>query len=97
MIGRLETQVATLERHLQVLDVVLNREPIGIVNLAEATGYPKHKVRYSLRILEEAGVIEPSPKGAVTTDHVDEFVTNVNERITTDIRRLDTLMLPSTR
>lgn len=95
MIDGLETQVTMLERHLQVLNTVLDREPIGIVNLAEATGYPKHKVRYSLRILEEASVIEPSPQGAITTEHVDEFVTDVNERITTDNGRLDTLTFPS--
>lgn len=95
MIDRLEIQVTILEHHLQVLDVVLDREPIGIVNSADVTGYPQHKVRYSLRILEEHGVIEPSPQGAVTTDHVDEFVTEVNEQITADVERLNDLMLAS--
>jgi predicted transcriptional regulator len=32
-------------------------------------------VRYSLRILEQDGLIEPSPQGAVTTGEVDKTMT----------------------
>jgi len=33
-----------LERHLQVLKMVIESEPIGIVKMSNETGYPHHKV-----------------------------------------------------
>ena len=51
-----------LERHLQVLRMVIENEPIGIVKMSNETGYPHHKVRYSLRVLEEENLIEPSSR-----------------------------------
>ena len=59
MIDRLEKEVDMLERHLQVLKMVIENEPIGIVKMSNETGYPHHKVRYSLRVLEEENLIEP--------------------------------------
>jgi predicted transcriptional regulator len=35
---------------------------------------PQHMVRYSLRMLEHERVIEPSSKGAVTTDEVPKIL-----------------------
>jgi predicted transcriptional regulator len=43
---------------------------MGIIKLSEITKYPQHMVRYSLRILEQDGLIEPSPQGAITTEEV---------------------------
>ena len=57
MIDRLEKEVDMLERHLQVLRMVIENEPIGIVKMSNETGYPHHKVRYSLRVLEEENLI----------------------------------------
>lgn len=56
-----------LQRHLEVLDLVLLNEPIGIINLAKLSKLPEHKVRYSLHFLEENGLITPTPKGATFT------------------------------
>jgi len=81
MIGRVEKEVEMMERHLEVLARVRENEPIGIVKLAERTGYPNHKVRYSLRVLEEESVIEPTEQGAVTTEHAEEFIVEFNDRI----------------
>ena len=47
--------------------MVIENEPIGIVKMSNETGYPHHKVRYSLRVLEEENLIEPSSQGAITT------------------------------
>ncbi len=63
-------ELEMLHRHLIILKQVVENEPIGILKLAEETRIPSHKVRYSLRILEQEGLIEPSPQGAVTTESV---------------------------
>jgi predicted transcriptional regulator len=81
MIDRLEKEVDMLERHLQVLKMVLESEPIGIVKMSNETGYPHHKVRYSLRVLEEENLIEPSSQGAITTERTEEFVAELDDKI----------------
>lgn len=71
---RLLEEMYLLERHIQMLKIIRDDGPVGIIKLAEKTGFPQHKVRYSLRILEETGLIRPSPRGAMVTDKADEFV-----------------------
>ncbi|MCL2142631.1 MAG: hypothetical protein FWH46_07190 [Methanimicrococcus sp.] len=68
------TELELIDRHICVLKFVIERGPIGILKLAEETGMQAHKVRYSLRILEQNGLIKPSPQGAVTGDRLEEFV-----------------------
>ncbi|GAA0289079.1 MULTISPECIES: hypothetical protein [Halobacterium] len=81
MIDRLEKEVDMLERHLQVLRMVIENEPIGIVKMSNETGYPHHKVRYSLRVLEEENLIEPSSQGAITTERTSEFVDELDGKV----------------
>lgn len=81
MIDRLEKEVDMLERHLQVLRMVIDSEPIGIVKMSNETGYPHHKVRYSLRVLEEENLIEPSSQGAITTERTAEFVDELDDKL----------------
>ncbi len=57
-----------------MLKAIMENQPIGIIRLSELLNYPQHKVRYSLRILEQEGLIEPSPDGAMTTDLLPEFL-----------------------
>lgn len=71
-----------LERHLEVLGLVIANEPIGIVRTANELGHPHHKVRYSFRVLEEEGLIESSPQGAITTELTTEVVDDFNEKLT---------------
>ena len=82
-----------LERHLQVLRMVIENEPIGIVKMSNETGYPHHKVRYSLRVLEEENLIEPSSQGAITTDQTSEFVDDLDEKIDHIIDKLDEMKI----
>ena len=89
MIDRLEKEVDMLERHLQVLQMVIENEPIGIVKMSNETGYPHHKVRYSLRVLEEENLIEPSSQGAITTEDTHEFVEDLDEKLDHIIDKLD--------
>ncbi len=72
--GKMELELELLQRHVEILKAVKDHEPIGIIRLAEITGHPQHKVRYSLRILEQEGLIEPSAHGAVTTARISEFI-----------------------
>jgi predicted transcriptional regulator len=89
MIDRLEKEVDMLERHLEVLRMVIDSEPIGIVKMSNETGYPHHKVRYSLRVLEEETLIEPSSQGAITTDRTPEFVDELDEKVDTVVEKLE--------
>ncbi|PSP71547.1 hypothetical protein BRC80_05515 [Halobacteriales archaeon QH_9_66_26] len=89
MIDRLEKEVDMLERHLQVLRIVIESEPIGIVKMSNETGYPHHKVRYSLRVLEEETLIEPSSQGAITTERTAEFVDDLDGKIDGIVEKLD--------
>ncbi|MCD5409709.1 MAG: hypothetical protein LRZ87_02955 [Methanocellales archaeon] len=82
---KLEHELNMLERHILVLKAVIRGEPIGILKLAEETEFPKHKVRYSLRVLEQEGLIEPSLRGAVVTDKAKKFIACLKS----DIERLD--------
>jgi len=68
--GVIETELDILKRHIYVLKTLQDKQPMGIIKLSEITDYPQHMVRYSLRILEQDGLIEPSPQGAVTTGRV---------------------------
>ena len=84
-----------LERHLQVLRMVIENEPIGIVKMSNETGYPHHKVRYSLRVLEEENLIEPSSQGAITTDHTAEFVEDLDEKLDDTVDKLRDMRIES--
>lgn len=81
LISKLEIEMEMLERHLLILKYVIEQEPIGIMKLSEVTRLPKHKVRYSLRVLEHEGLIGPSMHGAVTTEKTRKFVQSLDERI----------------
>jgi len=70
----MELELELLQRHVEILKAVKDHEPIGIIRLSEITGHPQHKVRYSLRILEQEGLIEPSAQGAVVTARIAEFI-----------------------
>jgi predicted transcriptional regulator len=91
MMDRLEQEVDMLGRHLHVLEMVTEDEPVGIVKMSNETGYPHHKVRYSLRVLEEQDLIEPTGKGAVTTDRTSEFIDDIDtnlERVSDKLNRI---------
>jgi predicted transcriptional regulator len=93
MIDRLEKEVDMLERHLQVLRMVIDSEPIGIVKMSNETGYPHHKVRYSLRVLEEENLIEPSSQGAITTDRTAEFVEELDGKLDELVDKLEAMKI----
>ncbi|MDD2439702.1 MAG: hypothetical protein PHD41_05760 [Methanosarcinaceae archaeon] len=74
LLDQIETELELSERHLLVLKKVIEAGPIGILKLSEETGMQSHKVRYSLRVLEQAGLIKASAQGAVPGDKVPAFL-----------------------
>ncbi len=65
--GRVQHELELLKRHVIILKKVMESGPIGIMKLSLETGIPDHLVRYSLRVLEQQGLIAPSTQGAVAT------------------------------
>lgn len=91
MVERLENQVEKEQRDIRILRVVIEQGPIGIVRLSEETGLPEHKVRYSLRMLEEDELIEPTPDGAVAVDGIVDEINRINRGIDRLVGRIETL------
>jgi len=88
---RLRDQVEKESRDLTILGAVIQNGPIGIVRLAEETGIPEHKVRYSLRMLEDDGLVEPTPQGAIPADDIADRVADINGGIDRLVARLEEL------
>ena len=91
LLGHIGTELDLTERHLLVLKKVIEEAPIGILKLAEVTGMQNHKVRYSLRVLEQANLIKPSAQGAVPGDAVPKFLEEFGlelEKINEKVSRL---------
>lgn len=80
-----------LARHVRMLQFVEKHGPVGIIRLATLLGMPKHKVRYSLRILEKEGYIQPSTQGAVATEKVAVFFEQVQALVVDVKKQLDAL------
>ena len=84
-------ELEMLKRHLLILKQVVENEPIGILKLAEETKIPSHKVRYSLRVLEQEGLIKASAPGAVTTDVTRSFLKDLDGMIESLAKRTEDL------
>lgn len=69
---RVRHELELIKRHIIVLKKVMDSGPIGIMKLSLETGIPQHLVRYSLRVLEQQGLIAPSTQGAVATKSAEE-------------------------
>lgn len=80
-VGSLTEDVDLLERHISILRTVKANQPVGLIRLSEMTGIPKHRVRYSLKLLEQQGIIHATPEGATVTDRYDGFIQEISEYI----------------
>ena len=74
-------EIERISRHIQMLKVTKEMQPIGIIRLSEIMDMPKHKVRYSLRLLEEEGLIIATSEGAMVSDGYEEFIRSASERL----------------
>ena len=80
-VGSLSDDVELLERHISILKTVRENQPVGLIRLSEMTGIPKHRVRYSLKLLEQQGIIHATPDGATVTDRYDGFMNEISRYI----------------
>lgn len=88
MLKKIKEDIELVGRHLEVLSIVAQHQPIGIIKLSEVMNVPQHRIRYSLRVMEGLGYIRASPTGAVTTEKADELFTSLD----TDIEEIIVLL-----
>lgn len=81
LFDQVNRELELAQRHMEVLKVVIDKGPIGILKLAEETSMPTHKVRYSLRVLEQEQLIKPSSHGAIAGDAVAQFLSDFEKNI----------------
>ncbi len=76
---KLDTEMELIERHIKVLKAVIENQPVGIIKLSHMLNMPEHKIRYSLRLLEQEGIIEASPSGAKITTKAKEALEEIRK------------------
>jgi predicted transcriptional regulator len=81
MIEKVKTEIELMQRHIEVLRTVVAHQPIGIMKLSELLDLPFHRIRYSLRVLEQMGYIRASPNGAVATAEAVLLLNHLNEEL----------------
>ena len=84
-------EIELIGRHIEMLKVTKRMQPIGIIRLSEELGIPKHKVRYSLRLLEKDGLIVATSEGAMVSEKYEEFIKGVSEQFEDLIGRIDAI------
>ena len=91
MLEKIRVEVELVGRHLGLVRIVAEHQPIGIMKLAELTGLPAHRVRYSLKVLEGQGYIRASSAGATVTEAATERMKTLDSEIDAIIALLETM------
>jgi len=86
--SKLLSEAEIVVRHLQVLKAVMEKQPIGIFKLSDLLNMPKHRVRYSLRVLEQSGIIMPTQYGAMIRDEGYDKI----EQLKTEVEKIKELL-----
>ncbi|MDD4567345.1 hypothetical protein L21_0439 [Methanoculleus chikugoensis] len=81
MLAKIKSEIELVSRHLEVIRAVVEYQPIGIMKLADILDLPYHRVRYSLRILEQEGYIRASPAGAVATPLAGDLLSTLDAEV----------------
>jgi len=82
-------EIELIDRHIEMLKVTKEMQPIGIIRLSEVLGIPKHKVRYSLRLLEKEGLIIATSEGAMVSDGYEDFIRSASARLEDLVRHVN--------
>ncbi len=90
-VDSLKEDLELLERHISILRTVKMNQPIGLIRLSEMTAIPKHRVRYSLKIMEQQGIIMATSDGATVSDRYDEFMANMADSVDSLVEKAITL------
>lgn len=93
MLDKISGEVELLERHLAVMRVVAKQGPIGIMKLTEELKQPQHRIRYSLRILEQMQYIRATTAGAVATPKAFGMLENFDDDLDKLIAKLSCLRI----
>ncbi|MCP1714357.1 putative transcriptional regulator [Methanocalculus alkaliphilus] len=91
MLEKIGDEIDLIRRHLMVARAVVAHEPIGIIKLSDVLGEPQHRVRYSLRVLEQMGYIRPSPLGAYATPETRQMLASLSEELDLLIATLEAM------
>ncbi|HII76294.1 MAG TPA: hypothetical protein HA264_04485 [Methanolinea sp.] len=91
MIEKVKGEIELMQRHIQVLRTVVAHQPIGIMKLSELMDLPFHRIRYSLRVLEQMGYIRASQSGAVATPQSVELLAGLDQELGEMIRLLESM------
>jgi Uncharacterized protein conserved in archaea len=97
MLSKIKSEIELVSRHLEVIRVVVEHQPIGIMRLSEILGLPYHRVRYSLRILEQEGYIRASPAGAVATPLAADLLSSLDDEVDELIELLQAIRKDNSR
>jgi predicted transcriptional regulator len=84
-------EMELVERHILMLKATKENQPVGIIRLSELLGIPKHKVRYSLRLLERDGLIMATQEGARVTEKYDNYMKDVESKLDDIVRMVERL------
>ncbi|HKM13780.1 MAG TPA: hypothetical protein VJY42_02530 [Candidatus Methanomethylophilaceae archaeon] len=82
-------EIELIERHIKMLHVTKKNQPVGIIRLSEILDLPRHKVRYSLRVLENDGAIIATPDGAMVSEKYDVFMKEMSDYLTKLVDRIE--------
>jgi predicted transcriptional regulator len=77
ILNRTMDELDLMQRHIEMLKVTKQFQPVGIIRLSEILGIPKHKVRYSLRLLEQEGLIVATSDGAKVSEKYEDFMNDL--------------------
>lgn len=88
MLDKINREIELLQRHMKVLNAVIEYGPIGIVKLMEILHDSHHHIRYSLRILEHHDYINATSAGAVPTLKAMEMINNFDCALDELIKKL---------
>lgn len=91
LVSGFKNELELLSRHIRMLQFVEKHGPIGIIRLGQLLGEAKHKVRYSLRILERDGYIRPTTAGALPTEKTGTFLQEMQRMLADVMKELDGL------
>ena len=97
MLSKLKSEIELVSRHLEAIRAGVEHQPIGIMKLSEILGLPYHRVRYSLRILEQDGYIRASSAGAVATPLAADLLASLEGEVDELIALLETIKRENSR
>lgn len=81
MIDRVKRECDLLKRHVEILQVIDEMEPVEVYEISDRLDIPHHQVRYSLQILQHEGLTQTTDEGTVTSNRTEEFWKNLDDEI----------------